>query len=56
MPEHLENRVERHFQEKISSETDNRKNLPHVAVLKNFKIFFRKNPSIFPKKPKFRSF
>ena len=33
-----------------------RKKLAHVAILKNFKVFFRKNPSIFPRDPKFERF
>ena len=33
-----------------------RKNLPPSAILKIFKDFSKKNPSIFPKKPKFRTF
>ena len=46
----LKNKVERHFQEKIPFQTHSRKFLPHVAILKNFKVCFRKNPSIFHKK------
>ena len=46
----LKIKVERDFQEKIPFETHSRKNLPHAAILKNFKIFFRKKVSIFPKK------
>ena len=48
--------METQFQEKIPFETHSRKNLPHVANLKNFKVFLRKNPIIFPKNPNFERF
>ena len=49
LPKNHKNEVERHFQEKIPFETHSRKKLPHVEILKSFKVFFRKNQSIFPK-------
>ena len=48
--------MERHFQEIIPFGTHSRKKLPHLAILKNFSDFFEKNPSIFPKNPKFWTF
>ena len=42
--------MEKHFQEQIPFETHSRKNLPHLAILKNFKIFLRKKPIYFSKK------
>ena len=41
--------MERHFQEKIPFETHSRKSLPHVAILKYFKFFWKK--LYFSKKP-----
>ena len=51
----LKNKVEKPFREKIPFETHYRKNLPHVGILKNFKVF-RKNQLFFQKTPKFWTF
>ena len=48
-------RAERHFKEIIPFDTHSTANLPPLSILKKFK-FFSKNPSIFSKKPKFRTF
>ena len=44
LPKNLKNKIERHFQGKIPFETHSGKKLPHVAILKNFKVFFRIKP------------
>ena len=41
---------------KTPIETHSRKKMPHVPILKNFKVLFRKNRYIFPKNPKFWTF
>ena len=41
--------METDFQEKLPFETHSRKNLPHVAILKNFKVFSKKNHLVFRK-------
>ena len=48
----------RHFKAIIPFETHSKKKIAtfSVAILKNFKVFFRKNLSIFPKKPKYWTF
>ena len=46
----LKNKAEQ-FQEKIRSETHCRKNLPQVAIMKNFKVFVRKKTIYFFHKP-----
>ena len=56
LPKNLKNKVERHFQEKRPFETQSRKNLPHVAILKNFKVFFQNTCLIFQNSPSFERF
>ena len=47
------NKVETHFQKKLQFETHLRKILPHVAILKKFKIFSETTHLFFRKKKQF---
>ena len=48
----LTNKLERHCQEIMPCDTHSTKKLPHLAFLKKFKVYFLRNPSIFPKRNK----